>query len=122
MSGIDDVYVERTRQSLGDNIVGSFFAAFFGLIFFVGAVYLEVWNEGRAVKDHQSLQAAARDIVSVSPAALNPANEGKLLYMTGMVVTKQDLEDPDFNNKLRALRMIRKSAMYQCAEDSDSYT
>ncbi|MBS2008002.1 MAG: TMEM43 family protein [Cyanobacteria bacterium SZAS TMP-1] len=116
------MYVERTRQSLGDNIAGSFFAAFFGFVFFVGAIYLEVWNEGRAVKDHQSLQAAARDIISVSPTALNPANEGKLLYMTGMVVTKQDLEDHDFDIKLRALRMIRKSAMYQWTEDSNSDT
>jgi len=122
MLGNNDVYVERSQQSLAGNIMGSIVASFFGLLIVVGSIYLEIWNEGRAVKDHQSLQTAARGLVSLSAANFDPSNEGKVIYMNGTVVTKKALIDPDFDIKLQALRIIRSTSMYQWTEDRESST
>ncbi|MFZ2087062.1 MAG: TMEM43 family protein [Desulfobaccales bacterium] len=54
----------------------------------------------------------------LSPACL----EGKLIHLTGMATTKENLTDPDFGVSAQAIKLERRTQMYQWEENQKSET
>lgn len=99
-----------------DRMQGSFKGITTGLGVIVAGVALLFWNEGRAVKTAKALEEGAGAVVSVKADQVDPANEGKLVHVSGKADTKEMLEDADFGVKVTALRLVRKTEIFQWVE------
>ncbi|MHB2020545.1 MAG: TMEM43 family protein, partial [Candidatus Xenobia bacterium] len=74
---------------LGESITG----VLFGLLLVVIAFPLLWWNEGRAVNMERSLKEGASHVHTVSGDKPDPANNGKLVHLTGNASSDQTLKD-----------------------------
>ena len=88
----------------------------------VGSCIFLFWNEGRAVQTERSLTEGASLVVSVDPARVDPANDGKLVHLSGDLKPGAPLTDPDFTVSATALRLVRKVEMYQWKEETKTET
>jgi hypothetical protein len=118
----DDTFTETSSQSifgrLGDAIKG----VLFGIILIPAAIILLFWNEGRAVKTAASLKEGAAAVVSVGADAVLPANEGKLIHLSGEATTEDMVADAMFGLSQNALRLTRTVEMFQWKEEQKSET
>ena len=119
---MSDNYTEVTSRSWFGRIKDSIAGTLFGLLLFLGAFVLLFWNEGRAVDTHKMLQEGASAVISVGSGQVVPANEGKLIHVSGKATTNDELTDPIFEVTINALALRRKVEMLQWAESSKSET
>lgn len=119
---LSDSFTETTSRSwlsrIGDSIKG----VLFGLLMIAVSTVLLFWNEGRAVQTARSLDEGAGLVVDVAPAKVDPANEGKLVHVSGDIKVSGRLGDPEFGVSAQALRLVRSVEMYQWKEDSKTET
>lgn len=107
-------------QSWFSRLADSIKSVVFGLVLFVVGFPLLFWNEGRAVKTARSLTEGAGVVVSVSPDAVDPANDGKLVHVSAFTATDDVLVDDTFGISENAIRLERYVEMYQWVEDESS--
>ena len=88
----------------------------------MGSCVFLFWNEGRAVQTQRSLTEGAGLVVSADPARVDPANDGKLVHVSGDLKPGAPLADPDFMVSATALRLVRTVEMYQWKEESEAET
>jgi len=93
-----------------------------GLILIVGMVVGLFWNEGRAVQTARSLTEGAGLVVSVPADKVDPANESKLVHVTGPVTADTQPSDPDFAITAPGVRLERTVEMYQWMEEEKTET
>jgi hypothetical protein len=103
---------------IGDSIKG----ILLGLVMIVAAFPVLFINEGCAVKTRKTLDQGNKEFVHVDPTAIDNANEGKLLHLTGQAVSPSTLEDPQFQVKTEALKLKRDVEMYQWKESQSTET
>ena len=109
---------EVTNESCVSRLWNSIIGVGIGIILFLNAFPVLFWNEGRAVKTARGLAAGKSQVVSVSADKLDPANEGKLVHLSGMATTEGTLSDPQFSIQApKALRLRRTVEMYQWKEN-----
>ena len=113
-------FTEVTRRSWFSRVGGSFGGMLFGLLLLLVGIVLLFWNEGRAVTTARSLDEGAGIVVSVGSTAVDPANEGRLVHLTGTVATEETLTDPSFGIFARGVRLVRNVEMYQWKETTRS--
>jgi hypothetical protein len=114
---MSDTFTEVTTKSWTTRIGESIKGVLFGLVLIVGSGVFLFWNEGRAVQTQRSLTEGASLVVSVDPARVDPANEGKLVHVSGDIKPGSPLTDPDFTVSATALRLQRVVEMYQWKEN-----
>ena len=119
---MSDSYTEVTTKSWGSRLVKSIKGVLFGLILIVGSCVFLFWNEGRAVQTQRSLTEGASLIVNIDPARVDPANDGKLIHVSGDLKAGAPLADPDFAVSASALRLVRVVEMYQWKEEERKET
>eukprot|EP00903_Cladosiphon_okamuranus_P003935 g3933.t1 len=124
-----DVYLDLFRTELTgvefeffELLGGAFKGVLIGFILVVVAVPVLFFNEGSAVKTRKTLEEGEKSFVSVSPELVDPANDGKLIYLTGPALTDDKLGDPQFPVSSDALRLKRKVEMYQWEENTKTET
>ena len=117
-----DQVTRVTRRSWGSRIKGSIGGIFVGLLIAVIALVVLFFNEGRAVKRHKALKEGAREVISVAAGSVDPANEGRLVHLSGLATTQETLSDPEFGISVRAIHLDRSVEMYQWLESSSSTT
>lgn len=100
----------------------SFVGVLFGLLMIVGSGVLLFWNEGRAIETAQSLTEGAAVVVEVEAAKLDPANDGRLIYVAGPISVASAISDVDFGVLSNGLRLVRKVEMYQWTEEQHTET
>jgi hypothetical protein len=105
-------------EGYGKRLVDSIKGVLFGVVLFLVSFPLLWWNEGRAVQTTKSLKEGASAVVSVTK--LDPANEGKLVHVSGQATTEEWLADPDLGVNIAGLRLSRRVEMYQWYEKSES--
>lgn len=107
------------RQSWISRLGGSFKNILFGLVLFVIAFPVLFKNEGRAVNTAKRLEEGRGAVVSLASAdVVDPANEGKLVHVTGRAATPDVLTDTKFGVSVRnKLRLTRKVNMLQWVEN-----
>lgn len=92
-------------------------------VLLVGSALPAMWcNEGRAVTTARSLEEGAGAVVDVASDAVDPANEGRLVHLTGRADTAETLRDPDFGVAASAIKLVRTTEMYQWQEYEKSET
>lgn len=94
----------------------------FGLLLVLMMIVLLFWNEGRAVQTARSLDEGAGIVVPVAAATVNPANDGRLVHLSGRIAATQPAVDPDFGISASGVRLERQVEMYQWKEESRSET
>ena len=113
---------EVTNESwfgrIGDSIKG----VLFGLLLLVVACVVLFWNEGRAVREAQTIEEGRHSVVDADPATLNPADEGKLVHVTGQAATGETLADAVFGVSAPAVKLRRSAEMYQWQEHKKERT
>lgn len=115
-------YVEVERRSFFGKIRSSFGGALFGILLLFAGVAILFWNEGRAVKRYKDLREGAGSVVPIDSARVDPANEGKLVHLTGETTTTAPLVDALFGVSATAVKLVREVEMYQWVEEVHSET
>ena len=105
-------WFSRLKQSVMGVLVG------LGLL--LAMLVLLFWNEGRAVKTARGLSQGASDLVMPSSQQVDPALEGKLVYLVGEPLAPVPLHDAHTGVSAPGLRLQRKVEMYQWVQDSQS--
>ena len=119
---MSDSFTEVTTKSWGSRLGESIKGVLFGLVLIVGSCIFLFWNEGRAVQTQRSLTEGASLVVSADPARVDPANDGKLVHLSGDLKPGAPLTDPDFTVSATALRLVRTVEMYQWKEETKTET
>jgi hypothetical protein len=117
-----DSFTETTSKGWGSRIGDSIKGIVVGLVLFVASFVILFWNEGRAVTTAKTLEEGAANVVSVSSDKVDPANDKKLVHMTGPAATTETLTDDQFVISANAIKLARKVQMYQWTEKSESKT
>jgi hypothetical protein len=117
-----DTFTEVTTKSWGSRLGSSIKGVLFGLLLIAGSCVFLFWNEGRAVQTQRSLTEGAGLVVSVDPTRVEPANDGKLIHVSGDLKPGAPLVDPDFTVTATALRLVRTVEMYQWKEEKKTET
>ncbi len=116
----DDSISETSSQGWLSKLGGAIKGVLIGLVMVIAAFPLLFWNEGRAVKTAKSLDEGRGAVVTVPSDKLDPANEGKLVHMTGRAKTADTVSDPVLGVSANALSLKRKVEMYQWKEAAKS--
>jgi hypothetical protein len=120
MSDPGDTFTQVTSTSwiarLGKSILG----VLIGIVLIIAAIVVLFWNEGRAVTTARSLAEGSHAVVEVGSASVDPANDGKLVYVSGDLAARAPLADQEFGVSANALRLVRKVEMYEWKEESKS--
>ena len=115
-----DSFTEVSTESWGSRIIGSIKSVLFGIALFLAAFILLWWNEGRAVKTAKGLTEGASLVVKADVNTLDKANSGKLIHITGKVITDDILKDDEFDLQVNALKLRRNVEMYQWVQSTDT--
>ncbi len=107
-------WLGRIRESIKSFLVG--------IAFFIGSFPLLFWNEGRAVRTEKSLHEGAGAVISIPADHVDPANNQKLVHLTGRATTSEMLTDPDFLVAANAIKLRRRVEMYQWQEKKEEKT
>jgi len=115
-----DSFTETTQTSWLARIWESITGVLFGLLLLLVGVILLFWNEGRAVQTYRSLAEGKGLVVSVDPARIDPANEGKLVHVSGEARAPGRVSDSEFGVTTEGLALERKAQMYQWKEQTQT--
>jgi hypothetical protein len=116
-------HTETTYTSWFERIKSALIGALVGLVLLIGCIWLLIWNEGRAIQTYRALSEGASQVISVDGAAIDSANEGKLVHISGAVKSDQIPQDSQFGVIADgAVGLSRSVAMYQWVEKSESQT
>jgi hypothetical protein len=116
-------FTETTTTSWFSRLKSGLAGLVIGPLLVIGMIWLLSWNEGRSVQTYRALVEGAGIVVSVDNAAIDPANEGKLIHISGPVKPDGTPEDPMFGiNAEGAAGIERKVEMFQWEQQSESKT
>jgi hypothetical protein len=122
MADSGDSFSVVSHQSWFGRLGGAISGIAFGVILFIVAFPVLWLNEGRAVKTHQALVEGAAAVVHVEADKADPANQGKLVHVTGQTHMSSAITDPELSVTAPALRLQRKAEMYQWKQREESKT
>ena len=108
---------ESWFSRIGSSVKG----IFAGIVLFVAGFPVLFWNEGRAVDTAKAIDEGEGECISLeSPAAIDPAMNGKLVHLTGKADTADILADGEFGVSVKAISLERKVEMFQWVEESST--
>jgi hypothetical protein len=113
---------EVTHTSWFSRLGSSLKGILLGFLLFGVGVWLMAWNEGRAVKTAKGLKEGASTVMAVDSAQPDPANEGRLVHLTGVATSPEWLKDDLFPIEVQALKLRRQADMFQWRENTSSQT
>ncbi len=114
-----DSFSEASSEGWLSRIGKAIVAIPIGLLVFALSFVLLFWNEGRSVRTARDLAEGKSSVVSVESGRVDPADEGKLVHVTGEATTTETLKDPRFPVSARALQLRRVVQIYQWEEKSE---
>lgn len=117
----DSVSVTSSQSWLG-RIGGAIAGVLFGIILFLAAFPVLIWNEGRAIKRAKTLEFGMKAVVSVPDSPIDPANDGKLVHVSGDTAASGPVTDSTFDVSAQAIKLRRNVEMYQWTEEKKSET
>jgi hypothetical protein len=120
--GGPDSVTEITERSWLQRVGQSFAGVLFGFALIAVACVLLFWNEGRAVTTARSLAEGAGLVHTVAADRIDPANEGRLIHVSGMLTAAGPALDTEFGMKSNGVRLMRRVEMFQWTEEQDSET
>jgi hypothetical protein len=119
----DDSFTEVTSTGWLSRIGKSITGVLIGLALTVGSFPLLWWNEGRSVKTYQGLVEGEKIAITVPADAVDAANDGKLVHLTGRAEAKDQVADPVFGlSTAGTIKLRRIVEMYQWVEKKTTKT
>ncbi|MGE3245009.1 MAG: TMEM43 family protein [Beijerinckiaceae bacterium] len=115
-------FSETEYRSWWQRIMDSIKGVLFGLLFVIVSGGVLFWNEGRAAKTAAALTEGAGIVQSVPNNATAPANNGRLVHVSGDTTASSEAADPDFGFSQKGLKLSRKVEMYQWKEEKSTET
>ncbi len=115
-----DTFTEYSHTGFGRRVGNSIKGMIVGGIMFIASFPLLAWNEGRSVKEANSLEEGKKVVVSIDAAKESPQTEGMLVFTSGKATTDEELEDPEFGVSHVGIKLKRTVEMYQWEEDKDT--
>lgn len=119
---MSDSYTEVTSKNWFSRIAESIKGILFGVIVIPLTIFVLWWNEGRAVTTAKSLKEGAAAVVDVSPDQIDPANDKKLVHVTGDAEAAEPVINREFGISVPALRLVRSEEIFQWVEDTHTET
>lgn len=118
-----DRFTEIERVGIFERLVGAVGGMLVGLVLFIAAFPLLIWNEGRAVKDFRSIAEGESVVATVVADRLDPAHDGELVHFSAVARPATALSDPELPVSVPdALRLRRNVEMYQWVENTETRT
>ena len=117
-----DQVTEVTNTSWFQRIGQAFAGVLVGFLLIPVSIVVLFWNEGRAIKTARGLDEGAGIVRSVSAERADPSNDGKLVYVTGMLSTGGTVADTEFGVRTSAVRLSRHVEMYVWKEETQTET
>ena len=116
-------YTETTTQSWGSRLGDSIKGIIVGIILFIVSFPLLFWNEGNSVKVAKALEEGRGITVEVQDISkIDPANDGKLVHMTGDATTQDVLKDTEFGIEYNGMMLYRHVEFFQWVEKTHEET
>ncbi|MBF0341047.1 MAG: TMEM43 family protein [Magnetococcales bacterium] len=115
-------FTETSTRSWGSNIASSFSGMLVGLVLILVGLGLMWWNEGRTVERYNTLQEGLGAVVEAPMDRIDPAQENRLIHLTGETRVNGELADSVFGVTSHAVRMRREVAMFQWVEKKHEET
>lgn len=116
-------FTETTRTSWFSRLKGGVAKIFIGFLLVLVAIVALFWNEGRSVKTYRALNEGAGLVLPVETTAIDPANDGKLVHISGTAKVDGTVADPVFGIAAQdAARLSRRVEMFQWIEEKRSET
>ncbi len=116
-------FTETTTTSWFSRLKSGLAGLVIGPLLVIGMIWLLSWNEGRSVQTYRALVEGAGIVVSVDNTAVDPANEGKLIHISGPVKPDGAPEDPMFGIAAEGAAGIKRTVeMFQWEQQSESKT
>src|SRR5215467_8408303 len=119
---MSDTYTETTQKGWTTRIGESIKGVVTGFVLVALSGFGLFWNEGRAVQTEKSLAEGAALVITVDASRVDPANEGKLVHVTGEMKAGIKPSDPEFGVSAEGLRLVRTAEMYQWKEEKKTET
>jgi hypothetical protein len=117
-----DSFSESSGRGWLEKLGGAFKGVLVGIVLFIAAFPVLFVNEGDAVDRFKGLKEGAGVVVSVSADKVDPANEGRMVYVSGTAVTKDMLADSDFGLSISGSKLERSAEVFQWVENKKSET
>jgi len=117
-----DQVTVTTNTSWFSRMGSAFAGVVVGLILIVACVAGLAWNEGNAVKVARGLTEGAGTVMEAETSPVLPANDAKLVHVSGSVAVTEPLADPAFGVTATGVKLARKVEMYQWQQESKSET
>jgi hypothetical protein len=119
----DMSYTETTTTSWFTRIKNALIGILIGIVLIIASIYVLFWNEGRAIQTYRALVEGAGLVISVDSSKVDPANNDKLVHISGAVTPGGVAADRDFGvTASGAVAVKRDVEMYQWVEESESKT
>ncbi|MCK4517533.1 TMEM43 family protein [Candidatus Babeliales bacterium] len=112
-----DEFTEITRVGLGGRLKGSFMGVVFGALMFFGSFVLLWVNEGRV-----NLAKVAQTAVEVNATQIDSSAEGKLISVSALLKTDEDLGDPEYLKPGNYIKLVRIVEMFAWKEQVSERT
>lgn len=113
---------EQTKPGLRSLLWESVGTVVLGVILFVLAFPILLFNESHVVRMARALEEGAKAVVDAPADRVNPTNERKLVHVTGRATTDGSIADPIFGVSANAIKLRRRVLMYQWQETSSKET
>lgn len=111
---------EVIRKSWGSRIISAFWGILIGIALIIGSFVLVFWNEGHGLHTAQSLKQAQDVLISVPISQVDPHNNLRVVYFSGLAVTENILQDKYFGISEKAIQLDRKVEMCQWKEITET--
>lgn len=113
---------EVVTQSWGSRIIGAFWGCLIGLALLIGSFALVFWNEAQGLHTAQALQETAQVLISVPNKPIDPQNNLRVVYFSGLATTSEVLQDSLLGVSQQAIKLARSVEMYQWEENTETKT
>src|SRR5690349_9280284 len=94
------------------------FAGLIGFLFVVigvaSVIGIEIYWQRIVVPERKGMSSA----ISITPGKADSQNDGKLVYLTGMLIGNEQLIDAEFNISTNALKLRRKVWAFQWQQEN----
>ncbi len=105
------------HTSWWSRLKSSFFGFLISFVLVIAGLMLLAWNEHRTLKTYKGLKAAGDTVVTTAADRVDPAIDGKLVYLSAEVTSDESASDPEFGIEAPALVLRRSVEMYQWKEN-----
>ncbi|TAL61533.1 MAG: hypothetical protein EPN84_07820 [Legionella sp.] len=111
---------EISTSSWGSRLRNAFFGILMGFALIAAAIALIFWNERHSLRTKQSLEQTAKALISVPNAPVDPKNNLKVVHISGLATTTEELTDTILGISVNAIHLHRKVKMYQWLEKTST--